>query len=80
VKIELDNDLLKSLLKIMINTNKQAAIAQRLVALVPALPPDAVQAVHAELDPAYAALMQRVEDRPSDVVLELLRDCSGTIQ
>jgi uncharacterized protein YecT (DUF1311 family) len=80
MELQLTNDLLKSLLKIVVNAQRQAAIAQRLVALVPALPLDEVQAVRAELNQAYDLLIQSIEDRPSDVVLELLRNCSGTVQ
>ncbi|MBZ5672369.1 MAG: hypothetical protein LAO04_21940 [Acidobacteriia bacterium] len=73
--------VVRSLIRMIINAQKEAAIAQTLALVAaPSLPEATRQQVRQEIGQGYDDLMRSVEEAPVDDVLELLRRFQGTVQ
>jgi hypothetical protein len=72
---------LRMLMKMVINAQKQAAIAQTLACLAaPEVPEETRQRVLHPIAEAYDALLRSIDQAPVDDALALLRAFEGTVQ
>jgi len=73
--------IIRTLIRMIITAQKQAAVAQALALLAaPAVPPETRQQVLDPIIAEYDALLRSIDQAPVDDAFELLRRFEGTVQ